>query len=75
MSADEKLRLAPALLLQTGAPHDLSRGSLVDAGERRPRTALVLTPLFGLKTSSRPLKSPPFVIRLPSPPSLVSFDW
>jgi hypothetical protein len=73
MGRDENFELSPALLSRTGAPHGLSAGSLVGAQEPRLPTALVLTPIFNRETSSSPMKFPPFVIRLPSPPGLMSY--
>jgi len=73
MGRDENFKLSPALLSRTGVPYGLNTGSLVVAQEPRIPTALVLTPIFNRETSSGPMKFPPFVIRLPSPPGLVSY--
>ncbi len=73
MGADEGFKISPALVSRTGAHPGLSPGSPVGAQEARLPNALVLTPIFGRKTSSRPPRVPPFVIRLVHPSSLVSY--
>ena len=73
MDGDENFRLSPALVSRTGTPHGLSPGSPGGPQEPRLPTALVLTPIFNRKTSSGPMKLPPFVIRLPYPPGLVRY--
>ncbi len=73
MGADEGFKMAPALVSRTGVPQGLIPGSPGGAQEPRLPTALVLTPIFNRKTSSSPMKVPPFLIRLPHPSSLVSY--
>jgi hypothetical protein len=73
MGANEGFKLAPALVSGTGAPHGFgpeAPGGV--AGSRSPH-ALVLMPIYGQKTSSRPMMLPPFEIRLTHPASLVRY--
>ena len=64
-------RLAPAVPSGTRAPHGFGQ-TLGGSGNRSPY-ALALAPLYGLKTSSRPMVLPPFEIRLTHPASLVKY--
>jgi hypothetical protein len=73
MGANKGFQLSPALLSRTGTLPGLSPGSPGGPQEPRLPTALVLTPIFNRKTSSGPMKLPPFVIRLPYPPGLVRY--
>jgi hypothetical protein len=74
MGADKGFKMAPALVSRTGVPQGLSPGSQVGAQDPRLPNALVLTPIFNRKTSSRPPSLPPFVVRLPHPSSFVSYS-
>jgi hypothetical protein len=73
MGADEGFKISPALVSGAGASHGMIPGSLGGLQEARLPNALVLTPIFNRKTSSRPPSLPPFVMRLPHPSSLVSY--
>jgi len=73
MGRDDNFKIAPALVSKTGAPCGLSSRSLVAGQEPKLLTALVLTPIFNQKTSSSPMRYPPFVIRLPHHSSLVDY--
>ena len=69
MGSDESFKLAPALVSGTGAPYGVTPG----APDPRSPYALVLMPICNRKTSSRPMRFPPFEIRLTHPSSLVRY--
>ncbi|MBN2099767.1 MAG: hypothetical protein JW753_09240 [Dehalococcoidia bacterium] len=69
MGSDQVFKMAPALVLGTGAPLGLNSG----APNFRPPHALELTAIYNRKRSSRPMALPPFVIRLTDPASLVRY--
>ena len=73
MGADEVFKVAPALVSGTGAPNGFGLEAPGGVPGNRPPHALVLMPIYNRKTSSRPMRLPPFEIRLTHPASLVRY--
>jgi hypothetical protein len=71
MGSSHGFRLAPALVSGTGAPHGF--GPTPGGPGNRSPYALALAPIYGLKTSSRPMMLPPFEIRVTHPASVVKY--
>lgn len=73
MATYRGIRLAPALVTGPGAHAGFGVESLGGTWDNRPPHALALMPVYRLKTSSRPMTYPPFVVRLVHPSSLVRY--
>lgn len=73
MATKQGFKLAPALVTGPGARSGFGPEGFGGIPGNRPPNALALTPDYSLKTSSRPMMVPPFVIRVTHPSSLVRY--